>query len=565
LNKYTRQVGDHIRLKGCFMETKSTRWYLSCIVSLVAVLASPAAFSQLPDTIILDVYVMQSGGSIDESPVNLIMRDGKLALITKDKITAENSNMLILNGEGGYLVGRLAIGEVPGFIVLSDNPSTNLDVLMDTKSFITFAVRDGEILRNDLHNVVGDPNELANTSPRWLAYQPPPFSIPTSHEAADKWNTFRSRWVNGLFISAVALDRQWISQDASSKEQFGDLSEFERGTIRGWRFGLAGTINFDKPWVYNIAGAWNSFDRGFDNEQNEFEFFDFSVDIPLTTDISVSVGKQKEPINMDRSMTMIQIASQERYAAADAMFPSRNFGVVVNGTVFDQRVSWATGLFNDWLIEGEDLNESSTQAIGRVTWLPYISPDESSLLHVGLGVRYSNAKTGLQYRSRPETGNAPQFVDTEVFDANSSTLYNWELGFRTGRLWLMAEYSDNHVDAPSVGNPRFTGHHISGTWAISREMRPYRKRSGVFGGLPIAQDVEQGGRGAMELAFRYSSVDLTEGLIKGGEMDIATLQLNWWLTKSIAFGLNYRRTWTDVRGLDGEMDAFVGRVMLILQ
>ena len=228
-------------------------------------------------------------------------------------------------------------------------------------------------------------------------------------------------------------------------------------------------------------------------------------------------------------------------------------------------MSWAAGLFNDWLIEGEDYDESSTQAVGRVTWLPYLSPDEGSVVHVGQGVRYTNAKNGLQFRSRPETGDAPRFVDTDLFDANSSTLFNWELGLRSGPLWLMTEYSDNHIDAPSVGNPRFTGYHVSGTWAFTREMRPYRKASGVFGGLPIAQDVAQGGRGAWEMALRYSSIDLTEGLITGGEMDIATIQLNWWLTKSMAVSVNYRRTWTDRFGLEGEMDALVARVMLILQ
>jgi hypothetical protein len=48
-------------------------------------------------------------------------------------------------------------------------------------------------------------------------------------------------------------------------------------------------------------------------------------------------------------------------------------------------------------------------------------------------------------------------------------------------------------------------------------------------------------------------------------MDIATLQFNWWLTTSLAVSLNYRRSWTDRFELEGEMDAFVARVMLILQ
>ncbi len=129
----------------------------------------------------------------------------------------------------------------------------------------------------------------------------------------------------------------------------------------------------------------------------------------------------------------------------------------------------------------------------------------------------------------------------------------------------MGEYVNNRVTAPDEGNPNFTGYHISGTWSLTGEMRGYKNNRGVFDGLPVAQSVLQGGKGATELALRYSSIDLTEGLISGGEMDIATVQFNWWLTGAMGASLNYRRTWTDRLDLEGEMDVFVARVILILQ
>jgi phosphate-selective porin OprO/OprP len=401
--------------------------------------------------------------------------------------------------------------------------------------------------------------------PSWLAYQPPPFAIPTSIEASRKWNAFQTKYVNGLFYSALALDRQWINQDTASQLQFGDLSDIERGTIRAWRFGFAGRVNFDNPWVYNVNFTWNPFDRGFDEEVNNLQFMDYAVSIPAGKNVNVSIGNQKEPINMERTMSMLDLAAHERSATADAMLPSRNFGVVVNGTAANQRVSWAGGLFNNGLVESGSFDENATQAVGRVTWLPYRSEDQSNLLHVGLGVRYSDTKEGLRYSSRPEMGNAPKFVDTGFFDADSSTLYNLEAGWLTGPYWLLAEYTDNHVDAPDVGNPRFKGYHLSGTWSLSGEMRAYRKPSGAFAGLPVAQNVNQGGWGAWEVGLRYSSLDLTDGEIDGGEMDVLTAQLAWWATKNMLVSLNYRRTWTDTGVLDGEMDAMTMRVVLFLQ
>jgi phosphate-selective porin OprO/OprP len=92
-----------------------------------------------------------------------------------------------------------------------------------------------------------------------------------------------------------------------------------------------------------------------------------------------------------------------------------------------------------------------------------------------------------------------------------------------------------------------------------------RTPSGSFGGLPVAQNVNQGGSGAWELGLRVPSIDLTDGDIAGGEMDVATAQVAWWATGNMSVSLNYRRTRTDRFGLDGEMDATSARVALFLQ
>ena len=41
----------------------------------------------------------------------------------------------------------------------------------------------------------------------------------------------------------------------------------------------------------------------------------------------------------------------------------------------------------------------ATQVIGRVTGLAWVAEDDSHLLHLGLGARYSGGKEGLRYRA----------------------------------------------------------------------------------------------------------------------------------------------------------------------
>jgi phosphate-selective porin OprO/OprP len=76
--------------------------------------------------------------------------------------------------------------------------------------------------------------------------------------------------------------------------------------------------------------------------------------------------------------------------------------------------------------------------------------------------------------------------------------------------------------------------------------------------------VTEGGPGAWEVTGRYSTLDLNDGQVKGGEMDVYSLGLNWWLTQSSQLGLNYRVVSLDRYGEKGWSSGLNVRLMLIL-
>jgi phosphate-selective porin OprO/OprP len=96
-------------------------------------------------------------------------------------------------------------------------------------------------------------------------------------------------------------------------------------------------------------------------------------------------------------------------------------------------------------------------------------------------------------------------------------------------------------------------------------MRAYNKKSGVFGPVPVSRSVYQRGKGAWELTARWSNVDLTDGAIDGGEMDIASLGLNWWLTPYFGVSLNYRYIWTTRNGIEDSSSGLNSRLVLLLE
>ena len=96
-------------------------------------------------------------------------------------------------------------------------------------------------------------------------------------------------------------------------------------------------------------------------------------------------------------------------------------------------------------------------------------------------------------------------------------------------------------------------------------MRPYNKRSGLFRPVPVAKPVGSGGWGAVELSGRISNINLDDGGVSGGDMDIYSLGLNWWLSTSASFGINYRHVVLDDSGSRGHSDGLMTRILLMLE
>jgi phosphate-selective porin OprO/OprP len=518
-----------------------------------------------PETILIkNVRLIDPVSPAEDRAVNILIKKNRIDNISEDPIR-EGKGILVVDASNGVLLGDLDIGGPASFLILDQNPQENPEILLDTKTHAVFAVHKGNILRNYLKSVVGSEPETPRR--RWFAYTPPPRSYPVAYRYRPKWNRWNTRYVSGIFLGAVLLDRQfWLSQDESSRQQVGDLDAFEGGKIRALRFGAVGTLNFERRWIYTFFAATKAFDKGFDSRKDDdFVLFDYRLDIPLTEKMSLAVGKQKEPISMERLAALSFWPMQERATALDALLPARNVGVTLSGTMLDRRMTWAGGVFNDWFDAGQSFSESSNQFVGRMTWLPFISADESSLLHVGFGVRYTDGREKLRYVTTPEFNQSPIFVDTDPLDGDNALAYNPEVSWRMGPFWLSSEALITDVSAPQLDNPLFHGYHVSGAWSLTGEMRPYNRRSGVFGQLPVAKPVTEGGLGAWELAMRWSNLDLTDGKVEGGELGIFSLGLNWWPVRPASFSANYRYTTLNRFGTTGKSSGLALRLLLMLE
>ena len=527
--------------------------------------------------LISNVRLVDEKKGSEDVVVNILIVGDKLKVVTLDAVDKDDIDTAV-DAENGFLLGRLVVGKPPSFLIFDTDPRESVDVLLDTKTYALFAMRRGVILK-DIYSLrvraITQQKEAPAKKPKpkkaakksgWLAYTPPPMTLPLSYRNEDKWNRWKGEYTSGIFIAALLADRQkWTSQDSISEQQVGDLNDYDSGEIRGIRFGVVGTLNFDKPWVYTIFASSNAFSNGFDADNTDgYSFLDYRLDIPFVAGTNLSVGKQKEPISMERMMPLTSGAMQERSMASDSMLRARNVGVVLSGTTWNNRLTWAGGVFNDWVDSGETFSESSQQFTGRITGLPLLSEDESSLLHLGASWRYNDAEKGQGFSTTPEFDHSPVFADTGEFDAEDAITSQLEASWRRGPMWFSGEYLRTEVDSISVGDPVFTGYNLGASWILSGEMRPYNKKSGVLGAVPISSSVDEGGWGAWEVAVRWSELDLSDGLIDGGEMEVYSLGLNWWLSAALNANINYRHINLDRADDSGNSSGINLRVTMML-
>ena len=501
----------------------------------------------------------------EDVPVSLLIRENELELISKDKIPIPD-DFVVVDANGGYLVGNLALRESPSFMILDSDPRTDFEVLLDIESHSVFVLHDGEMRKNSLQ-LAADMFETQSVRKGWHGYDQPPVALPTNYGYTGAWNHWNTENTTGIFFGILALDRQfWPFQNEDSKQQVGSLDQFEGGEIRDLRLGIFGTLdNFNKPWGYYVAVASNSFEKTFEIEGEQiFRFVDYRLDIPLGSGVTLNIGKQKEPISMERLMSLINLPLQERSSVADALLDARSFGAQLHGNALDDRMSWAGGIFNKFIDTNQAIDDAETSLVGRLTWLPYLAEDESNLLHLGVSARLSNGNDGYRFQSTPEFDKSPLFVDTDFRDADWIRQYNFEVSWRGGPFWVAAEYVNVDVDSPSDGDLDFDGYQITGSWIVTGEMRDYRFKGGTLGPVPVARSVYQNGKGAWEVAGRWSSIDLTDGAIDGGEMNILSAGINWWLTPTFMLNLNYRYITNDRLDLEGTASGAMLRLLLKL-
>lgn len=342
-------------------------------------------------------------------------------------------------------------------------------------------------------------------------------------------------------------DAGFFNQDPQSVAAFGDIND-----TRGFRRARLAAVGDVSEYVSYMI----EMDFAFPGRPT---FMDVWVDVHNVPVLgNVRIGQYRVPFGMDALTSVRELTFLER-ASPFAFNPFRQISVGFHDNNAAETLTWAAAAFgfptDAW---GDNTGDKGYGMASRITALPFYADDGSALLHLGLDYSLTRPSTQtLEYRNQPEFGgpfigatgstpSVPFFVDTGVMSATSSNLFNAEIAAVKNHAYIQSELTYALVNLTNGSTATFPGYYAQAGYFLTGETRSYNKLAGVLGRVkPIHNWGEPCGYGAVELAARYSYLDLTSRSVSGGRMNDVTLGVNWYLNQYTKLQLNYIRSIVD--------------------
>ena len=339
--------------------------------------------------------------------------------------------------------------------------------------------------------------------------------------------------------------------DASENDHARDLSD--GANFRRARIGIEGKAfgAFDYNFLYDFGGSGTE-------EAGKISAAWVQYGFPVAN-LKLRIGAFSPPSGLEEAVStngslFVERASPSETVRAIAAGDGRTAVALLAGGD-----NWTGTAAITGNIIGTSSFDEQTAFVGRLTYVPFRRDD--GLIHIGVNtsivfnpaasgpdVTGAPATTNIRLRDRPEIRvDGTRLIDTGNIDADGLTAIGAEFGAQWKNLYVQTEYFDIDVDRKgALSDPDFSGWYTQAGWTITGEPRRYS--AGTFDAPRPAKpfDLKKGTWGAWELGLRYSVLDLNylagspgtapvASAIRGGEQEIFTLGLNWYVNNVLRF------------------------------
>ncbi|MBT3611465.1 MAG: hypothetical protein HN522_00800 [Flavobacteriales bacterium] len=339
-----------------------------------------------------------------------------------------------------------------------------------------------------------------------------------------------------LVLSAALLTFVNINAQAPDKEiEFGGRIMYDMAVWGDSTMDNTGT-EFRRVRFYNSGKLYENvkYKLQLDFSGGKISFKDVWMELSeLPFNGNIRVGHFKEPLRLEALTSSKYITFIER-GLPISMSPARNTGAMYY-TTFGKKISLQTGVFREGDNFGND--KESTNNINITSRITYLAMnDGDKLLHLGASnsIR-KNSSHSYGFSSRAENHLGNKLISVDFENIEKTNVLGGEIAYVNNSLSVQAEYLQTTIMGET--ETELSSYYGQISYFLTGESRPYKGSLDGFSRVKPNNNYGSGGKGAIELVARTSSMDLTAA--NQGTLNDITLGLNWYLNPHTRVMLNY--------------------------
>lgn len=367
------------------------------------------------------------------------------------------------------------------------------------------------------------------------------------------------------------VDQTLFDQDAGSKVLPG-YGEQENGQeFRTVRMGVKGN-GFN---VFSYAVEMDFASRGFVAFKNTYMQIS---DLPVLG--HVRAGFFKEPFSLEELTSSKFTTFTERNMANGAFSVARRTGIMAFNQSDNERILWEFGVFStnaDGLVADHDQpphfedDRGGMAVTMRLSATPWY--DEATngrgVWHTGIAYSYRDVADGShRFSFRPEDHLGDRILDTTFAGIDNYEMLNVQTAFVNGPFSIQSEYYMIATGGTGgLGNDTLDGGYVFVSYFLTGENRVYSRSKGAFSRVKpfepffrvrTEDGCVQTGKGAWEVAYRFSTVDFGGA----GNVNNHTIGVNWYLTPYMRLMANLIHSKAHRGGVQGSENIFITRAQI---
>lgn len=322
-------------------------------------------------------------------------------------------------------------------------------------------------------------------------------------------------------------------------------ADFDTGEsrLRTARVALSGNLN--AKWTYKAEAAISS-------QDHKPQWEDLLLTYKINASTSIIAGNFRT-VSFENISSSLNNTFMERGAFNDIIDAGRVMNFVVRRTGPNWTLQAAVS--GDSVNTGDTITSEQVAYSVRGTWAPTMA--EGQALHLGFWARTRDRGEGaaFNYRVRNNTNYGARYTSAGAI-GDGDTMVGLEGLWIAGPLSLQGEAVHIAIDRTNGLEQNAAAYYVAASWFVTGERRKLDVAKGAIGRTKVLSPVTSGGLGAIELAARYDSVDLTDisGPAAAGQYSAWTLGANWYPLPHVRFMGNFTRSRNDNPAVGADVD-----------